>query len=250
MCGKFAPSGGRAPVEPQNPPGERHATPASLVLGSGLSQSGSERDHVQAAVVLTREQAPIGDSERSTAQTVARMAELIRASLNDPLVILTAGHIARMSGTSNKMRARGVFYWLKSHVTFENDDRHLRRLFGERERDQLELLIEPRVLLRTPGATGDCDDFTMLACALLLQLGIPAKIVTAKADRPEPWRWSHVYALAELPGDPIVLDCSHGIRPGQQIPYYYQLRYWDARTGRAVRDIPGNVARNGPGRVA
>ena len=160
----------------------------------------------------------------------------------DPAVLWAAHQALRTAGGPNASqlaRCKAVFYWLKSHVRFKTDDALIGMLFGEQ--NQLELLIEPRVMLRSATPTGDCDDFTMLACTLLNELGVPNQIVTVKADQPEPDRWSHVYCCATVNGQRLALDCSHGDFPGWEVPQYYEKRYWDSATGQALTSEAGTV---------
>ncbi len=57
--------------------------------------------------------------------------------------------------------------------------------------------------------TGDCDDFSMYAAALLKAAGIRAKFVTVAADSSAPDQYSHVYVVAYPNGQRYPLDCSH-----------------------------------------
>jgi hypothetical protein len=186
--------------------------------------------------VLTREQAPLNDSEASTVQTVAKMAEHIRNSAGDPAVKWCAHQAAKSCGPGAPASAlaRAVFYFLKSRVRFRTDDDLIALMrIGQ---DELELLVSPPVLLRHPKPEGDCDDFTMACCALLHELGVQADIVTVKADQPDPGRWSHVYCSAQTEQGPMILDTSHGDFPGWEVPYFYQKRTWDSRTGQRIAD--------------
>lgn len=192
--------------------------------------------------VLTREQAPIGDSEAGTIQTVARMSEHIRNSAGDPAVQAVARQALNSVGgaaSPASQRCKGVFNLLKARVRFQTDDALINLM--QLGQDELELLISPPVLLRSKRPVGDCDDFTMLCCALLHELGVPTEIVTVKADQPEPDRWSHVYCCAQTEQGPMILDTSHGDYPGWEVPHYYAKRYWDSRTGQAIRSEGGRV---------
>jgi hypothetical protein len=196
-------------------------------------------EHDDVPVTLTREQASLDDSAASTAQTVERMAQHITSSAGDPFVIEAtrrAVSYCRVKGAHPEDRkseqAKAIWFWIKANIHFEQDDARIRQLF--REPDQLELLIEPRVLLRMRKPAGDCDDFTMLACAIMHELGIPNWIVTVRADRQDASRWSHVYCAAVIHGRPFVMDCSHGQRPGWEVPYFFGRQFWDSRTGAKV----------------
>ena len=90
-----------------------------------------------------------------------------------------------------------VFWFCKHHVRFMIDEHAVLGLYGET--DQIDFLITPPVLLAMKRPAGDCDDFTMLACALLEANGVPWEIVTVATERADPRRWSHVYCRAVLP---------------------------------------------------
>ena len=198
--------------------------------------------------VLSREQAPIGDSEGSTVQTVRKMAEHIRNSAGDPAVAAAARQAARPCGARPVASAlcQAVFAFLKSRVRFKTDDDLIALMrIGQ---DELELLVSPPVLFRHPRPEGDCDDFTMACCALLHELGIQCDIVTVKADQPDPDRWSHVYCCAHTERGPMILDCSHGDFPGWEVPYFYAKRTWDSRTGQRLGDEGARTPRPRPRR--
>jgi transglutaminase-like putative cysteine protease len=89
--------------------------------------------------------------------------------------------------------------------------------------DVAEILIRPAdmaELIRTRGrGIGDCDDFSMFVCALMLACGIPCRIVTvAAADSENPNAYSHVYACAYADGARISVDASHGKYCGWEAP--------------------------------
>lgn len=197
-------------------------------------------------VILTREQAPIGDSESSTRQTVERMAQHIRNSANDHAVASAARQAAGACKSNRPSDlCSAVFYYLKSRVKFVTDDDLISALhMGQ---DELELLVSPPVLLRANHPRGDCDDFTMACCAILHELGIKCEIVTIKADQPDPTRWSHVYCCAQTEKGPMILDTSHGDFPGWEAPYFYAKRTWDSRNGRPLRTEGGRTPRRRSG---
>src|SRR5579864_5415861 len=192
--------------------------------------------------VLTREQASLSDTEASTAQTVQRMAHHISNSAGDAAVQSAARQALNSAGGPGapaSARCKGVFYLLKARVRFQTDDQLISLM--QLGQDELELLISPPVLLRSKRPVGDCDDFTMLCCALLHELGVSTEIVTVKADQPDPDRWSHVYCSAQTEQGPMILDTSHGDYPGWEVPHYYAKRYWDSRSGAPGRSEGGRV---------
>jgi len=110
-----------------------------------------------------------------------------------------------------------VWWWLR-RIRFIHDQEALARLLNLG--DDLELLIQPELLFRMPAPFGDCDDFTMAGCALLLNLGLEAEIVIMAVDPGQPWRWSHVFPQAVLPcGRRFPMDATpHAKYPGWVVP--------------------------------
>ena len=179
-------------------------------------------------VVFSREQASLSNDQQATEQVIARMSEHIRAAHGDPAVVRVAADCLHLAGGGHLnplQRGKAVWYWVKTHVQFVQDDDLIERLFGEH--GQRELLISPILLLRQAHPKGDCDDFTMAACALCWELGLSCRIVTIKGDPRDPSRWSHVYAATP----DLVMDCSHGRRPGWEVPYWFERAEWDPETG-------------------
>jgi transglutaminase-like putative cysteine protease len=168
-------------------------------------------------IVVQREHEGLDANAKAvTRRTIEKMCEHIRAAVADPLVKQVAvdcKNIAERQGCDPLMT---IWYWVKSHVTFTPDEELTRRLLNEA--DHWELLISPPVLLRMPRMEGDCDDFTMLICALAQCLGIPCRIVTIACDRKRPGEYSHVFPIAAGANRWIPLDASHGSYPGWKVP--------------------------------
>jgi hypothetical protein len=61
---------------------------------------------------------------------------------------------------------------------------------------------------------GDCDDFSMLSCAMLETVGVKSSLVTVAGDTKYPQQFTHIYALA----NGIPFDSSHGREVGWEIP--------------------------------
>lgn len=187
-------------------------------------------------IVLQREQTPQGTATPSpivTEQTVRKMCEHIQDALKDPIVQSVAARSRNVKSAADKLSL--LWLWVKHHVKFVQDDTLIRQLFNEG--GHFELLIAPPVLLRMNRPRGDCDDFTMLICALASLAGFQCGIVTIASDRRRPGEYSHVYGCAALPGVLVPLDCSHGKHPGWEVPRHDIQRktVWDL-TGRVVSD--------------
>jgi hypothetical protein len=162
-----------------------------------------------------RIQSSFADSDLSTTQTVKRMADHIRAAVKDPVFLGVARAIA---APSIHQLVWNVFMFCKAHIEFRRDERSVFELLGESE--QVDLLIEPRVMVRMAKMFGDCDEFTMFSLALLSACNVPCEIVTLACSPERPGQWSHVYGQVVLPdGKRLALDCSPaGLYPGWEVP--------------------------------
>jgi hypothetical protein len=125
--------------------------------------------------------------------------------------------------------ARAIFAAVKQSVRLREDYEicWAARLQGDVDCQSVEFLIDPERLLSMPEPQGDCDDFTMLTCAMLLAAGLGCEMVTIAADRVDPQRFSHVYAVALLPnGRRLAMDTSHGPAPGWESSVAYRKKGW------------------------
>jgi len=168
------------------------------------------------------------DDNKATAQTIRKMCEHVRECLNDPVVKSAAetalGRYGRVALPNLRRRAWGVWWYAKHLIKFVQDETLLASMLNEH--GQRELLNPPPVMLRMKQPQGDCDDYTMLVCALLKCLGVPFEVVTVAADPTEPDRWSHVYAVALVEdGARFPMDTSHGKFPGWEVPREHIIRY-------------------------
>ncbi len=119
----------------------------------------------------------------STVQTLRRMAELTRNSLQDSILREESITLMNTAHASDSLDyARAVRQFVRSSM----------QLYNEAE----ELLIDPATQLhelRDRGQLwGDCDDAAMLAGALLMIQGLPVRYKAIQA-RPE-GDFAHVYA--------------------------------------------------------
>ena len=192
-----------------------------------------------------RTQSTLTDSNRSTAQTVRAMCQLIRDAVDDPKVWACASDCLRFEGFMRAIglpapegaeTAAAVFWWVKHKVKFVLDEDAVLALYGET--DQVDFLMSPSVLLRMHRPAEDCDGQTMLTCVLLCALmgirGVGAEIATVKADRQRPGEWTHVYPRAVLPdGRRLSIDTTNGVGPGWEVPA------WDVQE-KQIWDLNGN----------
>lgn len=165
--------------------------------------------------------------DHATAQTIRRMAQIIQSSLSSPIVRAAAHQATRhLPATAGpRQRAEAIWWWVKTHVVFVQDEAILRSRLGIFTPE--ELLIAPSRLLTMDTPSGDCDDFTMLVCSMLLVSGIACEPVTiADAWSPEPGEWTHVYPVAFFSdGTAMAMDASHGEFPGWEVPAARISRY-------------------------
>lgn len=164
----------------------------------------------------------ISDGDPGTAQTVAAMAELIRAGALTPAVRQVATEIVAVYPENAAVaQLLGIREWVAEHFQFVRDP------------SSGELLHDPDHLMRqiaTRGvAYGDCDDAAILAGALACAVGFRVALITVALheDSTTPAAavpFGHVWASASPPfacldGSQRQLWIEFDVtRPMQQIP--------------------------------
>ena len=187
--------------------------------------------------------------DQATAQTVEIMCKLIHESAKDPLISRYALEAVRQWRGGAQFASTGqdalsdplaiaesIWWWCKHSMTFVHHSKQILVWLGER--DQLQLLIEPSVLVRMKQMEGDCAIYSMLICAMLECLGIDWELQTLATNPGQPDIYNHVFLRVVLPnGRRIPFDCSHGKYPGWRVPENNVLRsqVWD-ESGAAVPD--------------
>lgn len=236
-------STGSAPIES---PAEAAALDRAALVRVSNDQRAVRAAMTPPAVPRMEKRSVPDDDDAATAATVAMMCDYIRQSVDDPICKMWAAHAkACYAGGANTGRALfwGVFWLLKHSVRYQKDESEL---FKIGQGDARDLLTSPAVLVRQPSPAEDCDGFTMLACTLLEILGIRSYIATVAVDPSDPSRWSHVFALADVPGVGIcALDGSHGKMPGWMVPrsHIFKAQVWDLNGSRVRMDLPGAASR-------
>jgi len=171
---------------------------------------------------VTIEARPSLEDEAFTAQTIERMTQYAAAAARSPKIREAA--LAAAGGFSSQASQAGAIWkWIRDRVRFRTDAETARPLTEDPE--NTEVLIPPQCLLQMARPSGDCDDFSMLAAAMLLSLGIPASFRTVAAD-PASDRYSHVYVIAQTAEGRLALDCSHGRYPGWEVKAAGKARDW------------------------
>jgi hypothetical protein len=179
------------------------------------------------------------DTDTATKQTIQKMCEYIGAGVPDGMCRAWAySAVQRFArGSTDPKQMCWALWWFVKHVVkFALDEP---RLFEVGEPEALDMLIAPAVLVRDPAPREDCDGFTMLLCCLLKICGIPSVIVTVAADPRDQERWSHVFPMAQVNGEYMPMDCSHGKHPGWMVPRAHIFRWqaWDL-AGNKVEAFP------------
>lgn len=154
-----------------------------------------------------------GESDEQTAATVAAMRRLAIEDSRSPQIRDLAGRLPFASGRDY---ANAVYAHVRRLVRFRRDDAAAREL--PRGADVIEVLIRPVDLVRMREPVGDCDDFAMLAAALLLARGVACSFATVAADTGDCSRYSHVYVVAHTDAGDVAIDASHGPYAGWEAP--------------------------------
>jgi transglutaminase-like putative cysteine protease len=130
------------------------------------------------------------------------MRGLIRQGKRNPYIIETArGIVANVPEKQFGREIWAVYGFVRANVRYTRDIH------------DAETLSPPDWVLKN--GHGDCDDFTVVTCALLEAIGHPTRIV---AVGKLPGTYSHVYLETRLGPRWIPVDCTMQHGPGWQPP--------------------------------
>jgi transglutaminase-like putative cysteine protease len=193
---------------------------------------------MQASLLNAKATCPY-DSDISTADTIAEMKKIVRESLNSPQITSACLRACAKLGEkpNDKEIICAIFYWIKRNIRFASDPELNSKFFKHSiDPNNVELLVLPESLVSIPGASGDCDDFAMLAAVMLLKMGIPCRFVTVAADPNFPEHFSHVYNEAFLidEWEWMPFDCSYGQFPGWEYLKITRRKVWDILDGSTI----------------
>src|SRR5689334_331192 len=117
------------------------------------------------------------NSDRSTADTIALMEQHSSRDARSSQVQEIVEEIQEENpGASESDLISAVFDYVKSKVTYVEDEDTTNKLFGIPA--GVELLISPARLVSMNQPMGDCDDFSMLTKSVLSGLGIRSYFTT------------------------------------------------------------------------
>lgn len=187
------------------------------------------------------------NSDKSVADTITLMGTHARAASSSPQVkqaLSNAGCL--QGGLTEDDCIDKVFGFVKSNVQFVEDDTQLKKIFKVAK--SRELLITPPVLLSMDRPKGDCDDFSMLVCSMLMAKGIQCDFVTVAANSDQPSEFSHVYCMARSrDGRSIPIDASHGKIAGWETERSTRKQIWPVFNWNVRRGDGMGTVRNGLG---
>jgi Transglutaminase-like superfamily len=176
----------------------------------------------------------IPEGDAGTIATIDEMRRLIDHGMKDPVVHELAAEIIKAAGVRAfdwMGEARAVYNWVRANIRFTRDVRGKETLHAAREIIRLGI--------------GDCDDFTILICALMGTLGANCHIITVSSDPRAPEIFSHVYPIAKVGGRWIAMDAARRDPAfGREPARYFRKREWDA-TSPDWQDIAGLGAAHG-----
>jgi hypothetical protein len=153
-----------------------------------------------------------GGGDSQTAATIGLMCELVREDARDERIRAIAHGLPFVSPSAY---AAAVYEFVRKRIRFLRDDEIVG---GRRGRALAEVLIRPVDLIAMRDARGDCDDFSMLAAALLLARGVGCSFLTVAANREDCSQYSHVYVVAHTERGDVAIDASHGPWAGWETP--------------------------------
>jgi hypothetical protein len=174
------------------------------------------------------------NSDVSTAATIVVLRRLAHQYASDPSVrAVTAQALQALPpGSSQRDLAGAIFYWVRAHVRFIEDEQLLYEELGVAPANlDKELLIVPPVLLAMPQPMGDCDDFSLLTASMALAAGIRPYFVTVAADASDPRKFSHIYVCVHLADEDryLCLDAGNlypNIPPGWESDSVMRKAIW------------------------
>jgi hypothetical protein len=166
------------------------------------------------------------DSDKSVADTVALMGIHARnaSSSSQVKAALQEAGVNQQGLTEDQIINR-IFSFIKGKIDFVQDEDQLGGMFYNP--DSKELLITPPVLLSMSHPRGDCDDFSMLGCSMLMAKGVKCDFVTVAANSSFPSEFSHIYCMVRTrDGRVIPFDASHGKEAGWETARAYRKQVW------------------------
>lgn len=145
----------------------------------------------------------IPNGEAGTIATLKKMRQLIRAGKKNPEVRqLAVSIVSHLPSKAYFKEVEALFNWTHGNVRYTRDIRNV------------ETLHTPEQIIRQ--RSGDCDDMTVLICALLESIGHPTRIVAVAFGSRQ---FSHVLAQTKIGARWVSLDCTENVPVGWFPPH-------------------------------
>lgn len=186
------------------------------------------------------------DPDQQVEEVIGLMRGYTEADYRTPQVSAQAAQAIAYGGGADPVQA--VFNHVKGQMSFVRDEVIAMPMQPNHDVPIVEVLVRP-VDMATMCAggqcrrMGDCDDYSMYAAALLMNLGVDVSFVTLAADPADPARYSHVYVAAypEGRGGPrVALDVSHGKYAGwEAADQFGKKREWPVGGGGWMKWLAG-----------
>jgi Transglutaminase-like superfamily len=172
----------------------------------------------------------LSGGDHGTIQTIRVMRQLIDQAQADQQFNRFAVDLVRdLPAHDEASEVARIYEFVHSHIRYTKDPVSKEKLYP------------PMELLKI--GAGDCDDTSMLICALALTLGYPARLITVSANGDSPNEFSHVYPEVEVPagsGNWLAMDVA---RPGAQLglspEVFFRKRAWSL-TDNGYTDLQGS----------
>jgi len=160
---------------------------------------------------------PLLSGDEGTAQTVARIRELVELGKKDPVVNRITGEILRCSRVApydEPGEVRAIFRWVLGNIRFTKDP------------EGKECLRPARTTLEW--GFGDCDDINaILLPSMFGTVGYRVRLVTIASHPGAPEQFSHVYCEVLLGNRWIAIDAARkGTTFGVEPRRHFRKRVW------------------------
>jgi len=159
----------------------------------------------------------IAGGNAGTAQTIARMRDLVTQGKRDFRLRIAVGKLLQECSPKNySCYAKAVYNFCTHQIKYVFDP------------SGVELIEAPYRILES--GVADCDSIVVLAAAMLESIGLPCRFVTVKANRATPNEFSHVYLQTQIPHEGWVgLDCTMPDKAfGWEPPAEFPRKTWPA----------------------
>lgn len=159
------------------------------------------------------------DGDAGIEQTIALVRKVVWQSLSDPWTRMQAATLLRSEPAVEPYNdaAKAYRFWRKVYENISFVDHPIAH----------QLVQSPQFTVSS--RIGNCTDINaVLLSSLLMNVGIPAHLVTVANNPNHPDEFNHVYVEAQIDGEWIPVDAARpGASFGTTVPNIYRSRAWD-----------------------